>query len=102
MPQTDEDALAPLATRAMAGDESAARELAEAPHPLLWRIVHAHLPHRTDASDLIQEVLIKMFAHLHQYRADSPFAHWVSRLAVTTCLDRLKNERDDPICFVRT
>jgi RNA polymerase sigma-70 factor, ECF subfamily len=92
----DEDELAPLATLAAAGDESAARELVERLHPLLWRIVHAHLPRRTDPADLIQEVLVKMFTRLHQYRADSPFAHWVSRLAVTTCLDRLKHERRRP------
>ena len=92
----DEDALAPLARSAAAGDESAARELVERLHPLLWRIVHSHLPRRTDPADLIQEVLVKMFTRLHQYRADSPFAHWVSRLAVTTCLDRLKHERRRP------
>ena len=92
----DDDELAPLAASAAAGDEAAARELVERLHPLLWRIVHAHLPRRTEGSDLIQEVLVKMFARIHQYRGDSPFAHWVSRLAVTTCLDRLKHERRRP------
>lgn len=92
----DDDELARLAKSAAAGDESAARELVERLHPLLWRIVHAHLPHRTDPADLIQEVLVKTFTRLNQYRADSPFAHWVSRLAVTTCLDRLKHERRRP------
>lgn len=96
MPPTDEDNLAPLAARASSGDEAAARELVVRLHPLLWRIVHAHLPRRTDAGDLIQEVLVKMFTRLHQYRADSPFAHWVSQLAVTKCLDRLKHERRRP------
>ncbi len=92
----NEDELAPLATLAAAGDDAAARELVERLHPMLWSIVQAHLPRRTDPADLIQEVLVKMFSRLHQYRADSPFAHWVSRLAVTTCLDRLKHERRRP------
>jgi RNA polymerase sigma-70 factor (ECF subfamily) len=96
MSPADEDDLALLAARASSGDETAARELVERLHPLLWRIVHAHLPRRTDAGDLIQEVLVKMFSRLHQYRGDSPFAHWVSRMAVTTCLDRLKHERRRP------
>ncbi len=92
----DEDGLAPLAASAAAGDEAAARELVELLHPLLWRIVHAHLPRRTDPDDLIQEVFVKMFTRLHQYRAESPFTHWASRIAVTTCMDRLKHERRRP------
>jgi RNA polymerase sigma-70 factor (ECF subfamily) len=96
MPPADEDELAPLAQRAAGGDETAARDLIERLHPLLHRIVHAYLPRRDDPRDLIQEVLMKMFTRFHQYRADSPFTHWVSRLAVTTCLDRLKHERRRP------
>lgn len=96
MPAPDEDDLAPLAARASSGDEAAGCELVGRLHPLLWRIVHAHLPRRTDAGDLIQEVLVKMFTRLPQFRGDSAFTHWVSRIAVTTCLDRLKHERRRP------
>lgn len=88
-----EDDLAPLVARASTGDELAARELIERLHPLVWRIVKAHLPRRDDPDDLIQDVFVKMFTRLPQYRADSPFTHWLSRLTVTTCLDRLKHQR---------
>ncbi len=39
---------------------------------------------------------MKMFSRLDQYRGDAPFEHWVSRLAVTTCLDRLRRQRVRP------
>jgi len=96
MPSDEEDDLAPLAARASSGDEDAARALVGRLHPLVWRIVHAHLPWREDPRDLVQEVFVKVFTRLDQFRADSPFTHWVARIAVTTCLDRLKHQRRRP------
>jgi len=60
--------------------------------------VRSHLPLRTAEEDLMQEVFVKLFARLDQYqaRAGIPFEHWVSRLAVRTCLDALRAERRRP------
>jgi len=78
------------------GDERAAEELIVHLHPVLARIVHTHLPRRDAPEDLIQEILMKIFSRLHQYKADAPLAHWASRLAVTTCLDRLRAQKIRP------
>jgi RNA polymerase sigma-70 factor (ECF subfamily) len=41
-----------------------------------------------------------MFSRLHQYQGDAPLTHWVSRLAVTTCCDRLRaKKRHREICW---
>jgi RNA polymerase sigma-70 factor (ECF subfamily) len=66
--------------------------------PLVRRIVHSHLPTRMAEEDLTQEVFIKMFARLDQYqeREGIPFEHWVSRLAVRTCLDSWRAEKRRP------
>ncbi len=79
-----------------AGDEAAAREIIDHLYPVVSRIVRTHLPRRDPEEDLIQEILMKTFSRLHQYKADAPLSHWVSRLAVTTCLDRLRAQKIRP------
>jgi len=78
------------------GDEAAAEELIRHLFPLISKIVRTHLPRRDDEKDLVQEILMKTFAKLHQYKGDAPLTHWVSRLALTTCLDRLRAQKIRP------
>jgi len=39
---------------------------------------------------------MKTFSKIHQYKGDAPLTHWVSRLALTTCLDRLRAQKIRP------
>jgi RNA polymerase sigma-70 factor (ECF subfamily) len=39
---------------------------------------------------------MKTFSRLHQYKGDAPLTHWVSRLALTTCLDKLRAQKIRP------
>src|SRR5471030_2289028 len=78
------------------GDEAAAEELIRHLFPVISKIVRTHLPRRDDEKDLVQEILMKTFAKLHQYKGDAPITHWVSRLALTTCLDRLRAQKIRP------
>jgi RNA polymerase sigma factor (sigma-70 family) len=82
--------------RVRAGDQAAARLLVHTLTPLVLKIVRAHLPRRTGEEDLAQEVFLKMFARLDQYRGLMPFPHWVSRIAVTTCIDQLRHQKRRP------
>jgi RNA polymerase sigma-70 factor, ECF subfamily len=79
-------------------DQDAARALVEHLYPLVIRTVRCHLPRRMAEEDLAQEIFVKLFYRLDQYvaRAGVPFEHWVSRLAVRTCLDALRSERRRP------
>ncbi len=77
-------------------DEAASRKLVERLHPLVLRIVRAHRPQRMAEEDLCQEVFMSLFASLAQYRGTVPFAHWVSRVAVNTCIDHLRRHRSRP------
>jgi RNA polymerase sigma factor (sigma-70 family) len=95
---TDEFDFAGCLEKARQQDQEAARALVEQLYPLVIRIVRSHLPIRTAEEDLAQEVFAKVFSRLDQYqpRASIPFEHWVSRLAVRTCLDSLRAERRRP------
>jgi RNA polymerase sigma factor (sigma-70 family) len=77
-------------------DQQAARELVEHLHPLVLRIVRSHLPRRVLEEDLAQEIFLKMFTRVDQYKGEVPFTHWVSRIAVTTCIDQLRAQKRRP------
>jgi RNA polymerase sigma-70 factor (ECF subfamily) len=88
--------LARCLDRVRANDQAAARELVEYLYPQVIRIVRAHLPRRMQEEDLAQEVFMKMFARLGQFQGTVPFPHWVSRIAVTTCIDQLRAQKRRP------
>lgn len=77
-------------------DQAAARELVDHLYPLVIRIVRSHLPRRVAEEDLAQEIFLKMFTRLAQYQGAVPFPHWVSRIAVTTCIDHLRAQKRRP------
>jgi RNA polymerase sigma-70 factor (ECF subfamily) len=82
--------------RVRGGDEAAASELYDRLHPLVLRIVRAHLPRRVAEEDLVQTVFMKVFTRLGQFSGTVPFEHWVSRVAVNTCIKQLEHERVRP------
>lgn len=77
-------------------DQAAARQLVEHLYPLVSRIVRSHLPRRVAEEDLAQDIFLKMFTRLEQYQGNVPFPHWVSRIAVTTCIDQLRAQKRRP------
>jgi RNA polymerase sigma-70 factor (ECF subfamily) len=78
------------------GDDAAASELLHHFYPFVLKLVRAHLPRRTGEDDLVQMIFIKIFQKLDQYRARVPLEHWMSRIAVNTCLNALRAERIRP------
>jgi RNA polymerase sigma factor (sigma-70 family) len=96
MPDDQSFDLAGCLDRVRRRDQVAARELVEHLHPLVVRIVRAHLPRRVAEEDLTQDVFLKMFTRLAQYQGAVPFPHWVSRIAVTTCIDQLRAQKRRP------
>ncbi|MEO8429438.1 MAG: RNA polymerase sigma factor [Verrucomicrobiota bacterium] len=78
------------------GDEVAARALFNHLFPLVIKVVRANLPRRTSEEDLVQTVFMKLFAKLDQFSGRVPLEHWVSRIAVNTCLNQISTERVRP------
>lgn len=88
--------LAGCLARVRQRDQGAARQLVEHLYPLVSRIVRSHLPRRVAEEDLAQDIFLKMFTRLEQYQGHVPFPHWVSRIAVTTCIDQLRAQKRRP------
>ena len=96
MPDDQSFDLAGCLGRVRQRDQAAARDLVEHLHPLVIRIVRAHLTRRVSEEDLTQEIFLKMFSRIDQYQGAVPFPHWVSRIAVTTCIDQLRAQKRRP------
>src|SRR5438046_559511 len=91
----DRDANA-LVARALRHDDEAARELVCRLYPLVAKMVRSHRPRRTSEEDLCQMIFIKIFQRLGQFSGKVPLEHWVSRIAVNTCLNQIESERVRP------
>ncbi len=91
----DSDASA-LVHAALQHDDEAARALLRQLYPLVARIVRAHRPRRTAEEDLCQMIFIKVFQKLSQFSGKVPLEHWVSRIAVNTCLNQIESEKVRP------
>ena len=89
----DEAALVAAARRQ---DETAAREIVRRLYPLVLKLVRSHRPRRTAEEDLCQMIFVKVFQKLSQFSGKVPLEHWVSRIAVNTCLNQIQAERVRP------
>ena len=91
----DLDAAA-LVAAARQHDESAAREIVHRLYPLVVKLVRSHRPRRTAEEDLCQMIFIKVFQKLEQFSGQVPLEHWVSRIAINTCINQIQAERVRP------
>lgn len=82
--------------RARSHDQDAARSLVEYLSPFVRRIVRRKLPRGAAEEDLVQEIFLKMFEKLDQYRGEAPLNHWVSRIAVNHSLNVIRSQRARP------
>ena len=85
-----------LVQSALAHDDAAARQLVSQLYPLVAKIVRAHRTRRTAEEDLCQMIFIKVFQNLPSFSGKVPLEHWVSRIAVNTCLNQIESERVRP------
>jgi RNA polymerase sigma-70 factor (ECF subfamily) len=92
----DEFDAATLVAAARQDDETAARELVRRLYPLVAKLVRSHRPRRAAEEDLCQMIFIKVFQKLNQFSGKVPLEHWVSRIAVNTCLNQIQSEKVRP------
>ena len=77
-------------------DERAASDFVREFYPLVLKLVRSHLPRRSAEEDLCQVVFIKILSNIGQYSGKVPIEHWISRIAINTCLNALKAEASRP------
>jgi RNA polymerase sigma-70 factor (ECF subfamily) len=83
-----------LIERALAGDESAARELHDAHYPGALRLAYMLLQNQQDAEDATQEAFVYAFQHLARYDPRrSAFATWLNIIVTSRCRDLQRRRR---------
>ena len=85
-----------LVAAALRQDEEAARELVRRLYPLVAKLVRAHRPARSAEEDLCQMIFIKIMQNLSQFSGKVPLEHWVSRIAINTCINQIHAEKARP------
>src|SRR6478672_3048327 len=85
-----------LVAATLQGDEDAARELVGRLYPLVAKLVRAHRPVRSAEEDLCQMIFIKILQNLSRFSGKVPLEHWVSRIAINTCINQIQAEKARP------
>jgi len=69
------------------GDREAFRELFDAHKDRVWSVALHFIGDETSARDISQQVFLKLFTVIGQFRHDANFTTWLYRLVVNACLD---------------
>jgi RNA polymerase sigma-70 factor (ECF subfamily) len=84
-----------LVKRAQAGDDDAFADLIQ---PYIRKAYHVALKitrNREDAEDASQQSLLNAYAHLHQFRGQSRFSSWLTRIAMNEALIKVRKRRSE-------
>jgi RNA polymerase sigma-70 factor, ECF subfamily len=92
----DDSNASALVKAALQHDDEASRALVRQLYPLVSKLVRGHRPRRTAEEDLSQMIFIKVFQNLSQFSGKVPLEHWVSRIAINTCLNQIESEKVRP------
>lgn len=87
---SSKSATAKLVAGAISRDRQACDELVSLLYPLVAKIVRPYAKRSGNEQDWEQEVFLRFFARLPQFRGESPIEHWTAKLAVNVCLDLLR------------
>src|SRR2546429_1682472 len=92
----DDEVLRELVSRVLQDNDDAARELVRRLYPTVAKLVRAHRPVRCAEEDLCQMIFIKVLQNLSQFSGKVPLEHWVSRIAINTCINQIQAEKARP------
>src|SRR5437899_2383258 len=82
---------ADLAASFLNGEERAFRELVERYQARLLNFVYRTIGDRERAEDLVQEVFIRVYRHIHRFDTSKKFSTWVYTIASNLAKNELRN-----------
>jgi RNA polymerase sigma-70 factor (ECF subfamily) len=84
-----------LIAAALAGDDHAYTQLAGRHKSRVFGLASRIARSPSDLDDICQDVFVQAFSKLGQFRGNSPFEHWLLRIATFKCYDYLRRRRRD-------
>jgi RNA polymerase sigma-70 factor, ECF subfamily len=91
MSSTEPDPDIVLVERYTSGDMTAFDELMIRYERQIYRLCYRFTSNTDDARDLAQEVFIKAFEHLSDFRKESSLKTWLYRIATNHCINHVKS-----------
>jgi len=86
-----------LVRNALAGDERAFRKILEGHYTLIYSVVRGVAGQRGETDDIVQDVFIKIFRALGDFRGDSQLSTWIYRIARNEALNAIDKRRPQVI-----
>ena len=79
-----------LISRCQQGDPNALKEIFDQYHKKVYRIAYGVVRQREEALDIVQEVFIKLYRSIRNFKGKSKFYTYLYRMAVNTAIDHAR------------
>ncbi len=84
-----------IISRVLQGDQQAYAELVGRYRQFVFTLCLRYAPAREDAEEIAQDVFIKAYRCLADFRGDARFSTWLYTIVHTSCLSFLRKKRPD-------
>jgi RNA polymerase sigma-70 factor, ECF subfamily len=86
----------------LGGEERAFQELVERYQTRLLNFIYRTVGDRERAEDLVQEVFIRVYRHLHRFDRSKKFSTWAYTIASNLAKNELRNRSRNPLVLFQT
>src|SRR5438874_12096720 len=86
----------------LGGEERAFQELVERYQTRLLNFIYRTIGDREKAEDLVQEVFIRVYRHIHRFDRTKKFSTWVYTIASNLAKNELRNRSRNPLVLFQT
>src|SRR5690348_9342683 len=91
-----------VVSRHLAGDPQAFGTLVDRYQVRLLNFVNRTIGDRERAEDLVQEVFIRVFRHIHRFDQTKKFSTWIYTIASNLAKNELRNRSRNPLVLFQT
>lgn len=84
------------------GEERAFQELVERYQTRLLNFIYRSIGDRERAEDLVQEVFIRVYRHIHRFDTSKKFSTWIYTIASNLAKNELRNRSRNPLVLFQT
>ena len=82
-----------LIDKILAGDNNAFKSLIEEYQRLVSHIVFRMINREADREDICQDIFIKVFQNLAEFKFESKLSTWIAKIAYNRCINFLEKKR---------
>lgn len=66
----------------------------------VYNLCYRYFENQDDASELAQEVFIKVYKSIGTFKEESSLSTWIYKIAVTTCIDELRKRKNHKVIYI--